>query len=301
MKSLLTGRCCGPRFRRPLTAATAGLFVVHLVTSGVAAQQPAKDVVGTGQLRTLELEAYAAGAGRGDTEPVELAALRMLALARQDISELRLEPARRALELLIARYPESASASPARRELFKLYAVDPQINETGQTAKSATPERQAGDAASGWRTSVVSFRRLQDEFRNSIGDRVFFSAGSDEIGGRARAVLAVQAKWLASRPQVEVVVEGHADDAMAGADNEVVSANRARAVRDRLIAEGVEPGRIVLTPKGNTDPVATCSDSDCAAQNRRAVIVVGVRGLGGVLESEPAALESQPGHQQGRR
>ena len=219
-----------------------------------------------------------------DTEPAELAALRLLGLARQDRSEQRLEPARRALELLIARYPDSASAATARRELFQLYGADTQIAGAVLQRPAAVPSpAPAGanlpspEAVSGWRTSVVSIRRLQDDFRNSLGDRIFFSAGSAELGSRARAVLAAQAAWLASRPQVEVSVEGHADDAMTGADNEAVAASRARAVRDRLIEEGVEPGRIALTSKGGSDPVATCSNSDCAAQNRRAVIAVGVR------------------------
>ncbi len=161
-------------------------------------------------------------------------------------------------------------------------------------AVQAGPDVPPGEAVSGWRTSVVSIRRLQDEFRNSIGDRVFFSAGSDELGSRARAVLAAQAAWMLQRPQVEISIEGHADDAMAGADNEAIAASRARAIRDRLVEAGVEPGRIALTSKGGSDPVATCSDSDCAAQNRRAVIAVGVRRFETGLGPDPFSPARPP-------
>lgn len=250
--------------------------------------------------RSIELEAYVAVPANGglpiETEPVELAALRLLARAKQDLSEQRTEPARRALEMLVARYPDSASATPARRELLRLYAADTEIRGTAPSSPASTPSTAPAatvavaatppppapshaEQVSGWRTTVVGFRRLQDEFRNSIGDRVFFAAGSDELGGRARFVLAAQARWLAQRPQVEIIVEGHADDASAGADNDMLAAGRARAVRDRLVAEGVAPARIIMMAKGDTDPVAVCAGSDCSAQNRRAVIAVRLPGV----------------------
>ena len=271
MHTPLPGRTRAHRNRR--SAATA--LAIALTCLGIAPATHAESLLGV-------TTAY-------DTEPSELAASALLATARQDLADNRGEPARRALEVLIARYPDSTSAAFARRELFALYAIDAAV--TGPppapvigASTTSTFEREANrsalppsDAATGWRTSVVSFRRLQDEFRNSIGDRIFFSAASDELGSRARTVLAAQAEWLVRRPQIEIVVEGHADDAMAGADNAAVSRQRARAVRDRLIEEGVDADRIVLAAKSNGDPIALCSDSDCAAQNRRAVLVVGLR------------------------
>lgn len=261
------------------------------VSATMAGAASAQVEVETRSGRTIELEAYVAPpAPPGppiETEPVELAALRLLALARQDLSKQRLEPARRAFEMLVARYPDSASATPARRELMRLYAADAEIGggavaETKVSVASAPAvpvTLPRGTQVSGWRTTVVSFRRLQDEFRNTIGDRVFFAAGSDELGGRARAVLSAQAQWLARRPEVEVIVEGHADDTGAGTDDDMLSAGRARAVRDRLVAEGVQPARIIMTAKGNSDPVAVCQGSDCSAQNRRAVVAVRLPGV----------------------
>jgi outer membrane protein OmpA-like peptidoglycan-associated protein len=267
--------------------------------------------------RSVELEAYLTTPTNGrppiETEPVEFAALRLLALARQDLSEQRTEPARRALEMLVARYPDSASATPARRELLRLYSADTEIGSANRSAMGSLPPASTtstvasagttsdvssanssplagpqGEQASGWRTTVVGFRRLQDEFRNTIGDRVFFAAGSEELGARARAVLAAQAQWLADRPQVEIIVEGHADDTSVGADNDMLAAGRARAVRDRLVAEGLPPARIIMTAKGDSDPVAVCAGSDCSAQNRRAVIAVRLPGV----ETKAAAVSA---------
>lgn len=140
----------------------------------------------------------------------------------------------------------------------------------------------------------MSFRRLQDEFRTTIGDRIFFAAASHDIGARARAVLTAQAEWLSRRPEIEITIEGHADDAMAGADNDQISARRVEMVRQRLVAEGVAPERISLSPKGATDPVAVCQDSECAAQNRRVVLVVGLRRIETGLGPDPFVAGRSP-------
>ena len=204
--------------------------------------------------------------------PTDTAAARLLAAARQDLAQGNAELAQRVLEQLVARYPDSALVDEARHELYAIYTG---LRGTAQRppAVSAAPS----PALSGWRTTVVHFAKPQEELRNGIGDRVFFSAGSAELGSRARAVLSAQAEWLGRRPDLDVVVEGHADDADAGADDEKLAASRAIAVRDRLAAEGVAPARIRIVPHGARDPIASCDDGSCAAQNRRAVVQVAIR------------------------
>lgn len=251
---------------------------------------------------------------------LEQAAARLLESARQNVALGRRDMGQRLLELLIARYPDSRIVTEARRELFALYAADARVGQgtaargtdpagSGPAAPAAPDHSPAAGAAEpataaapapgpplprlepggGWRTSIVAHRRLQDELRSRMGDRVFFGPASAELGSRARALLAAQADWLLRRPDVEVIVEGHADDAAAGADDEQIAAARAAAVRDRLVAEGVEPGRVNVVSFGATDRIADCADTDCAAQNRRVVVRVGTRAQhGAVVPPEPA-------------
>lgn len=203
-------------------------------------------------------------------DPTHLAAARLLAVARQDLAQGRAEIAQRVLEHLVARYPGSPSVGDAMRELDSIYAAR-RATAPQQSAASAAPPRPE---VSAWRTTVVRFAKPQEELRNGIGDRVFFSSGSAELGSRARAVIAAQAEWLQHRPELDVVVEGHADDAGVAADEDKLSASRAIAVRDRLAAEGVAPARIRILPQGARDPIATCDDGSCSAQNRRVVVQV---------------------------
>ena len=74
--------------------------------------------------------------------------------------------------------------------------------------------------------------------------------------------------------EFEAAIEGHADEPGTEQENIVLSEQRAEAVRDRLIQEGVEPSRLAVVPLGRSIPVATCADTDCRAQNRRAVTLV---------------------------
>jgi peptidoglycan-associated lipoprotein len=113
------------------------------------------------------------------------------------------------------------------------------------------------------------------EFQAQVGDRVFFSEGSAELGTRARAALEAQAAWLKRHAALPVTIEGHADDAGAVSHNLDVSARRAEVVRRRLIEIGVAPERIHAVAYGRERVVADCAEPGCAAQNRRAVTVVG--------------------------
>jgi len=113
------------------------------------------------------------------------------------------------------------------------------------------------------------------EFQSQVGDRVFFSEGSAEIGARARAALEAQAAWLKRRPTLPVTVEGHADDGGGAARNMDLSVARAEAVRRRLIELGVAPWRVRTVGHGRERLIAECTLPACMAQNRRVVTVVG--------------------------
>jgi len=64
-------------------------------------------------------------------------------------------------------------------------------------------------------------------------------------------------------------VDGHADAIGTDAYNLVLSAKRANAVRDALIALGVPPARLVARGLGESRPIAPNTNSSGRAQNRR--------------------------------
>lgn len=227
---------------------------------------------------------------------------RQRGLGRRDVAQ-------RQLELLIARFPQAAIANVARHDLIALYndrEVPPP--QAGRPAPFATasisdlgPKHHLGmppqvadvpvaigssDAAStGWRTATAPggsanipskrpIRTVQDTFRQSAGDLVFFSDGSAELGARARRVLEAQAEWLKSQPTARITIEGHADDSGSAPENLKLSEARAKAVMARLVEVGIAPTRMTILVAGKSQRAADCEDTACAAQNRRVATVI---------------------------
>lgn len=246
---------------------------------------------------------------------------RLLAEAREHLAQGKALEGRRRLEVLVARYPDTAAADEARRELGRVYTreqpgpkvlpgrvapslalspADPRLDSGGAVRQPVNPDapmsaaRVPGSDMNQLPNSLRATRAIQQEFRLSIGDRVFFGEASAELGSRARAVLAAQAQWLGRFPGVPILVEGHADEVGSNDYNRELGLKRAHAVRMRLIEEGIEPGRVTAMTYGRAQPVANCAAADCAAHNRRVVTV-----LAG-SPSEAMSPSSAPG-QQGAR
>jgi peptidoglycan-associated lipoprotein len=201
--------------------------------------------------------------------------------------------ARELFQSVVERYPTSSAAERARRALADLERSDaahradasaPAIlgdtpMATGSITAPNSPDAPAALAVPAMRTPVwdIELRRnasIQSKLRVEAGDRVFFSPGSADLGSRARTALSAQAQWLMRWHEFEAAIEGHADEPGTEQENVVLSQQRAEAVRQRLIEEGVEPNRLAVVPLGRSVRVATCADTDCRAQNRRAVTLV---------------------------
>ena len=112
------------------------------------------------------------------------------------------------------------------------------------------------------------------DFTVNIGDRIFFDTDSTAIRADAQTTLARQAQWLNQYKQYAIVIEGHADERGTREYNISLSARRATATREFLIAQGVQGNRISSIAYGKERPVALCDAEQCYSQNRRAVTVI---------------------------
>ncbi len=227
-------------------------------------------------------------------EELYLDALEKLAVGREAWAQ-------KTFETLIARFPQSNAAALARNQLGILYrggahqALAPVGSEPAVAAKPVAPETVAAPIGANpfWEQELRRNAAIQARLRSEAGDRVFFSEGSAELGGRARTALAAQAQWLNRWHEFEAAVEGHADEPGNDEENIRLSAARAEAVRRLLVKEGVDPGRLVTVAQGRTQRLAVCPDAGCAAQNRRAVTLVFASGTRERLGlAGPASLQA---------
>jgi outer membrane protein OmpA-like peptidoglycan-associated protein len=199
--------------------------------------------------------------------------------AMEKLDAGRLAWAEKTFEALIAQFPQSTAATLARRQLGALYRGRPGgASAGGEVSRVVTPAEPvpapAVTSSPAWEQELRRNAPIQARLRNEAGDRVFFGSGSAELGSRARAALIAQAQWLNRWHEFEAAIEGHADEPGSEEQNLRLSEARAEAVRRRLVEEGVEPSRLAIVALGRTHRLAICAETDCAAQNRRAVTLV---------------------------
>lgn len=114
----------------------------------------------------------------------------------------------------------------------------------------------------------------QEDLAQNVGDRVFFVTDRSDLTSEARATLNRQSQWLKTYPSVTVTIEGHADERGTREYNLALGERRANSVKNYLIAQGVQAGRVKTISYGKERPAVAGSDDGAWAQNRRGVTMV---------------------------
>lgn len=109
-----------------------------------------------------------------------------------------------------------------------------------------------------------------EDFRVSVGDRVFFGYDRFDLSSEARAVLERQAAWLRRYPGVRVLVAGNCDERGTREYNIALGARRAAAARDFLVSLGIDGGRIESVSYGKERPLDARANEEAWSVNRNA-------------------------------
>jgi OOP family OmpA-OmpF porin len=89
-------------------------------------------------------------------------------------------------------------------------------------------------------------------------------------GSGSEAALAELQKYLDQNPRVtRLRIEGHTNNSRPPEQSLALSGQRAVAVKQWLLANGINPGRLLAVGFGETQPIANNSDPAGAAQNER--------------------------------
>jgi general secretion pathway protein A len=101
---------------------------------------------------------------------------------------------------------------------------------------------------------------------------VYFAQNSAEISVPAREVLAKAAALLKTNPRTAGLIEGHTDSTGDAGYNKLISENRAVAVRNYLLAQGIASSRLSVSAFGSEKPIDTNTTQEGRSKNRRVVI-----------------------------
>ena len=111
------------------------------------------------------------------------------------------------------------------------------------------------------------------ELAKGVPDRVFFSTNESILTTKSRDTLRKQAAWLRDNSNINIVIEGHADERGTREYNLALGERRANSAKDYLITYGISADRISVISYGKERPVDSGSNPLSWSKNRRSVTV----------------------------
>ena len=108
---------------------------------------------------------------------------------------------------------------------------------------------------------------------SGVPDRVFFATNKSSLTTASRATLRKQATFLRKNKNLNVTIEGHADERGTREYNLALGERRANAAKDYLMTYGISANRISVISYGKERPVDSGSNPLAWSKNRRSVTV----------------------------
>jgi outer membrane protein OmpA-like peptidoglycan-associated protein len=217
-----------------------------------------------------------------------------LAKAEQSFVDDGDKPVTKDLAYVAGRRAELATAEAVREQAdrqrngmdkdFKNTEYDALVATKSEAAKAeadlqkekqlhAEAEKKLGLAMA----SLAEIAKVKEESRGvviTLSGSVLFATGKSTLLPMAQENLSEVAKALTDQGYQSLLVEGHTDAQGSADKNQVLSQERAEAVRSYLISQGVPSDKIRAQGIGSSRPVADNSTAEGRANNRRVEIVV---------------------------
>lgn len=103
---------------------------------------------------------------------------------------------------------------------------------------------------------------------------VYFDTGKATLKSESNKAIKIMYEMLVTNPSMVIELQGHTDSQGDDKQNQKLSEDRAKAVRDALIAKGINGSRMTAKGYGETVPIADNASEEGRAKNRRTVFVV---------------------------
>ena len=159
---------------------------------------------------------------------------------------------------------------------FLFTACETASNVAGDSASgsSSSSATAAGAGSSSSSSSTTATQMSDAEKLAQVGNSVYFGFDSSELTSKAQAILDRQAAFLNVNPTMVVIIEGHADERGTREYNLALGDRRAVAVRDYLLAKGLNAARVRTVSYGKERPAVSGSNEGSWECNRRAATVL---------------------------
>ena len=120
---------------------------------------------------------------------------------------------------------------------------------------------------------VYTGKETVEYLASGVPDRVFFATNKSSLTTAARETLRKQATYLRKNKNLNVTIEGHADERGTREYNLALGERRANSAKDYLMTYGISSDRISVLSYGKERPVDAGSSPLAWSKNRRSVTV----------------------------
>ncbi len=140
--------------------------------------------------------------------------------------------------------------------------------------KKMDKQKKELEAIEGAKVETVTDANNLQAIKVTFDNGILFATNSSELSASAREALTKFAQSLKNSPDTDVTIYGHTDNTGTREVNERVSTQRAEAVANFLVGNGIERGRLTTEGLAFDVPVADNSTEAGRAQNRRVEIYI---------------------------
>jgi outer membrane protein OmpA-like peptidoglycan-associated protein len=209
--------------------------------------------------------------------------------AKQEALAAAQEAARQKEEAEKAKAEALAQQQALAAEADKAKAAAAQSESLRQQAEQEKAELRARLLQ-----QLNSILATRDSARGLIANMsdVLFKSGSYELLSGARERLAKVSGIILAYPSLHVAVEGHTDSIGGDEYNQNLSEQRAEAVRDYFVQQGISANSIEARGFGKTEPIASNDTPEGRQQNRRVELILSGDAIGSAIIDEPQPAQS---------
>jgi outer membrane protein OmpA-like peptidoglycan-associated protein len=204
--------------------------------------------------------------------------------AQADAERMKAEAVKARQEAEAARQEADAARAAAEQQKQALAVEADKARKSAEESDRLRQEaeKEKADLRAQLLQQLNTILATRDTARGLIANMsdVLFKTGSYELLSGARERLAKISGVVIAHPGLHLEVEGHTDAVGSDDYNQQLSENRASAVRDYLVQQGIADSAIVSRGLGKAQPVATNDTADGRQQNRRVELVLSGEAIG---------------------
>jgi len=148
------------------------------------------------------------------------------------------------------------------------------MSNSSATDSKASAASSSSSAGAANKSLFAKTKQTAADKLIAVGDRVLFDYDSASLDSSAKILLDGQSRFLRANTDLNFIVEGHCDERGTREHNLALGEQRATAVRDYLVIQGIDPDRIKVISYGKEKPAVVGSNGMAWSKNRRAVTII---------------------------